>query len=113
MRRSVSLVAGLADGAKGMLRAARRRSGFMGFAAAMPGVAVLGQAVGPDRAGRLVPMPEDTVQTGRSLLAWWVLAAAVALIMVMLAAGFLRRRWKAGWRPRPGWLAWGRDHDGE
>lgn len=113
MRRSVSLVAGLADGAKGILRAARRRSGFMSFAAAVPGVAVLGQAVGPDRAGRLVPMPEDTVQPGRSLLAYWVLGAAVALVVLILAVGFLRRRWKAGWRPRPDWLAWGRDHDGE
>jgi hypothetical protein len=80
---------------------------------AIPGAVVLGQTVGPNRAGRLVPMPEDSLkpEVGRSLAAHWALWGAVALIVLLLCAGYLRRRWKAAPRaPRLHWPAWGRDH---
>lgn len=74
----------------------------------------LGQTVGPNRAGRLVPVPDDGMEPGfvRTLLAHWALWVAVALILLALAAGYARRRWKGGGRPglaRFSWLGWGRD----
>lgn len=69
----------------------------MPFAIAVPGAAALGQTVGPNRAGRLVPVQDDTLEPefGRSLVAHWALWAAVALILLILLAGYLRRRWRA------------------
>ncbi len=63
----------------------------------------LGQTVGPNRAGRLVPVPEDGMESGfaRTLLAHWVLWIAVALVLLALAAGYVRRRWKGGATPGP------------
>jgi hypothetical protein len=78
---------------------------------------LLEQTVRPNRAGRLVPVPDDGMEPSflRTLLAHWVahwaLWAAVALILLALAAGYLRRRWRAGGRPgqvRFAWLARGR-----
>jgi hypothetical protein len=112
MRLLVSLLAWLAMRAGARVRAARQ-SGNRALAAVIPGAAVLGQGVGADRAGRLVPLPEDTIEPNRSLGAHWALLAAVALIVLILGAGYLRRRWKAGWRPRPEWLAWGRGDKGK
>jgi hypothetical protein len=68
----------------------------------------LGQTVGPNRAGRLVPLPDDGMEPGllRSLLAHWMLWGAVALILLALAAGYLRRRWKAAHGERPARFAW-------
>lgn len=110
MRMLVGLVAWLAIRAGA--RVGARRSSARIFAAGVPAVAVLG-GVGADRAGRLVPLPEDTIEPERSLGAHWALVAAVVLIVLILAAGYLRRRWKAGWRPRPEWLARGRGHKGK
>jgi len=101
MRNPVSLIAWLAKQARASFRAAGRRTSHASIAVAIPGVAVLGQAIGPDRAGRLVPMPDDTIEQGRSFLTFWIVAAAAALIVALLAAGYLRRRWKAAWRQRP------------
>ena len=75
---------------------------------------LLGQTVGPNRAGRLVTVPDDGMETSiaRSLLTHWALWAAVALILLALAAGYLRRPWKGGDQQRParftGWLGRGR-----
>jgi hypothetical protein len=73
----------------------------------MPSAATAGPAPGtpvlPNRAGRLVPVPDDP-EAGRSLLAHWALWAAVALILLVLAAGYMRRRWKSG--ERPTWIPW-------
>ncbi len=73
---------------------------------------LLGQTVGPNRAGRLVPVPDDRMEPSlaRTLLAHWALWAAVALILLALAAGYVRRRSKdrrAG-QTRFAWLVRGR-----
>ena len=112
MRTLVSLLAWLAIRAGAKI--ARPRWIRAPIAGAVPGIAVLGQTVGPDRAGRLVPVPEDALEpeVGRSLGAHWALWAAVGLIVLLLAAGYLRRRWRAPGAPRPArfaWLVWGRD----
>jgi hypothetical protein len=69
---------------------------------------LLEQTVRPNRAGRLVPVPDDGMEPSflRTLLAHWALWAAVALILLALAAGYLRRRWRAGGRPGPARFAW-------
>ena len=77
---------------------------------------LLEQTIGPNRAGRLVPVPDDGMEPGfaRSLFAHWALWAAVALILLALAAGYVRRRWKAGGKPgmaRFAWLARARERD--
>ncbi len=61
----------------------------------------LAQTVGPNRAGRLVTVPEDGMEQSitRTLLAHWVLWAAVALIILALAAGYVRRRWRGSRHP--------------
>jgi hypothetical protein len=74
----------------------------------------LGQTVYPNRAGRLVPVPDDGMEPGfaRTLFAHWALWVAVALILLALAAGYVRRRWKAGGSPaRFAWLGRGRERD--
>ena len=71
------------------------------LASAIP--AAIPVAMGPNnmvranRAGRLVPVPDDP-EAGHSLLAHWALWAAVAVILLILAAGYVRRRWKSGRR---------------
>jgi hypothetical protein len=100
MRVFISLLAWLAVRAGadvGRYRACSHAS----LANAVPGVAVLGQALGPNRAGRLVPVPDETLEPEPSLGAHWALWAAVVLIVLILAAGYLRRRWKAAGSPRP------------
>jgi len=80
---------------------------------AAPGAGWLTDATGADRAGRLVPVPQDGLEpeVSRSLGAHWALWVAVGLILLILAIGFIRRRWKARGSARPGrfpWPAWGR-----
>jgi hypothetical protein len=58
-------------------------------------VAKLGPAVHPDRAGRLVPIAEKALEPTRPVLAHWALLAAVALVVLIVAGGYLRRRWRA------------------
>jgi hypothetical protein len=59
-----------------------------------------------DRAGRLLAVPEDALEqdVSRSLAAHWALWLAVALIVLILAAGFIRRRWRTPGGQRPAWL---------
>jgi hypothetical protein len=63
---------------------------------------------GANRAGQLVPLPEDAADTdpASSLDAHWALWAAVALVVVLLAIGYIRRRWKDGTIVHPAWLRW-------
>jgi hypothetical protein len=77
----------------------RHRCSRATVAHSVPGAAVLGQALQPNRAGRLVPVPDEALPE-RSLGTHWALWAAVALIVLVLAAGYLRRRWKAAGSPR-------------
>jgi len=39
-------------------------------------------------------VPEETLEPNRPL-AHWALLAAIALVVLIVAAGYLRRRWKA------------------
>lgn len=73
-----------------------RRGRLTVLAATVPAAAGLGEAAEPDKAGRLLPAPEQTLEpeVGRSLFAHWALWVAVLLIVALLAAGYLRRRWK-------------------
>ncbi|MCP4780532.1 MAG: hypothetical protein GY877_07200 [Hyphomicrobium sp.] len=63
---------------------------------------------GANRAGRLVPVPEDAAETeaGTSLDAYWALWAAVTLVILILTIGYIRRRWKGGTAVRPAWIRW-------
>ena len=82
---------------------------FAGRAILIPAAMGPNNSVRPNRAGRLVPVPDDA-EAGRSLLAHWALWGAVALIVLVLAAGYVRRRWKSGGRPgRLSWPVWHRD----
>lgn len=78
-----------------------------------PGAVRLAEATVADRAGRLVPVPQDGLEpeVSRSLGAHWALWVAVGLILLILAIGVIRRRWRARGGQRPGrfpWPAWGR-----
>lgn len=66
----------------------------------------LGLPTTADRAGRLVPVPNDGLEpeVGRSL-GYWMLWLAVAVIVLILAVGYVRRRWRARGR-RPARLTW-------
>ena len=61
-----------------------------------------------DRAGRLVPVPQDTLEpeATRSLGAHWALWLSVGLILLILAVGYIRRKWRARAGQRPGRLTW-------
>jgi Tfp pilus assembly protein PilN len=99
MRVFVSLIAWLAVRAGADVGQPRHRYGSVAVANAIPGGAILSQALSPNRAGRLVPVPEEALPE-KSLVSHWALWAAVVLIVLVLAAGYLRRRWKAAGRPR-------------
>ncbi len=105
MRALVGLLAWLAIRAGADIGTPGQRCGHASF------VSVTARfAVRPDRAGRLVPLPEEALEPGRSLLAHWALLAAVALVVAIVAGGYLRRRWKARARgSRFPWPAWGRN----
>jgi hypothetical protein len=95
MRQIVGLLAWLATRAGADIRPWQglRRGSFAGV---VPGMAAIGQAVRPDKAGRLVPVPEEALEPQRSLGAHWALWAAVLLVILILAIGYVRRRLKAG-----------------
>jgi hypothetical protein len=61
-----------------------------------------------DRAGRLVPVPQDALEpeVTRSLGAHWALWLSVGLILLILAVGYIRRKWRARGDQRPGRLTW-------
>jgi hypothetical protein len=59
-------------------------------------VVVLGEIVSPDRAARLVPTPDRSLEpeVGRTFLAHWALWAAAVLILIFIGALYVRRRWR-------------------
>ena len=75
---------------------------------AVPGAVRLAEATGADRAGRLIPGPQDGLEpeVSRSLAAHWALWVAVGLILLILASGFIRRRWRVRGGERPGRFPW-------
>jgi hypothetical protein len=97
MRTLVSLLEWLAIRAGADVR--RRWVGANGVCAtaATSGIA----EVGPDRAGRLVAVPRETLEPVRSLEAHWALWGAVALVVLIVGAGYLRRRLRATARGAP------------
>lgn len=60
-----------------------------------------------DRAGQLVPVPEDGLEpeVGRSLGTWW-LWLAVGVVLLMLVGGYIRRKLKAKGEARPARPTW-------
>jgi hypothetical protein len=106
MRALVGLLAWLAIRAGANVAPAEPHWGRAPWVSAAAHAAELGPTVHPDRAGSLVPVPEETLEPNRPL-AHWALLAAIALVVLIVAAGYLRRRWKAhaqGTRPpRPAW----------
>lgn len=109
MRALVGLLTWLAIRAGADIGPAGQRWSDASLVSTAARVAELGPSVRPDRAGRLVPVPEEALEPNRPLLAHWALLAAVALVVLIVAAGYLRRRWKAHARergarsPRPAW----------
>lgn len=67
-----------------------------------------GDATSADRAGRLVPVPQDALEpeVTRSLGAHWALWLSVGLILLVLAVGYIRRKWRSQGGERPAWLTW-------
>jgi hypothetical protein len=109
MRTFVGLLVWLAARARRDLTQKGHRPGYPCVAVAAAGAAILGDVVQPNRAGRLVPLVDEDAEVGRSLVGHWALWAAALVVLLLLAAGYVRRRWKGG-RSRPGWPAAGRDH---
>jgi hypothetical protein len=114
MRALVGLLAWLAIKAGADIATAGQRWDHASVFGATTRLAELAAPVRPDRAGRLVPVPEDALEPDRTIVAHWALLAAVALVVLIVTGGYLRRRWKAhAWRrgARFPWPAWGR-HSG-
>lgn len=61
-----------------------------------------------DRAGRLVPVPQEGLEpeVTRSFGTHWALWLAVGIVLLILAVGYIRRKWRAHGAGRPGWLTW-------
>jgi hypothetical protein len=112
MRALVGLLAWLAIRAGADIGPPGQRWGRASFVGTATRIAQLGPSVRPDKAGRLVPIPEEALGPDRSFVAHWALLAAVALVVLIVAWGYLRRRWKARAKlggSRLPWPAWGRD----
>jgi hypothetical protein len=87
---------------------AARAGADIGIADAGAQPAPWSDATTADRAGRLVAVPQDALEpeVTRSLGAHWALWLSVGLIVLVLAAGYIRRKWRSqGWE-RPAWLTW-------
>lgn len=57
-----------------------------------------------DRAGRLIPAPQEGLEPEVSR--WfgaWALWLAVGVILAILLAGYVRRRWRSTGETSPGW----------
>lgn len=114
MRALVGLLAWLAIKAGADIATPGQRWGHASVFGAATRLAELTAPVRPDKAGRLVPVPEEALEPDRSIVAHWALLAAVALVVLIVTRRYLRRRWKAQGRPRGArfpWSAWGR-HSG-
>ena len=61
-----------------------------------------------DRAGRLVPVPREGLEpeVTRSFGTHWALWLAVGLVLLIVGAGYVRRRWRARGHARGAGLTW-------
>lgn len=96
MRTLVDLVASLAV----------RAGADLGLSGAGSPLTPGSEATTADRAGRLVPVPREGLEpeVTRSLGTHWALWLAVVVVLLILAAGYVRRKWRAQGDERPGWL---------
>ena len=96
MRTLVDLVAWLAA----------RAGGDFGLTGAGNPLPPGSEATTADRAGRLVPVPQGGLEpeVTRSLSTHWALWLAVGVVLLILAIGYVRRKWRAPEDERPGWL---------
>jgi len=103
MRMLVGLIARLAARAGADMR--RAGATMAGAASASAGQA---DRIGADRAGQLVPVPQDALEPeiSPSIGSYWALWVAVGLILAILAIGFVRRRWRSRGRHRPARMPW-------
>ncbi len=96
MRTLVDLVAWLAA----------RAGGDFGMAGAGKPLPPGSEATTADRAGRLVPVPQEGLEpeVTRSLGTHWALWLAVGIVLLILAVGYIRRKWRAQGGESPGWI---------
>jgi hypothetical protein len=110
MRALVGLLAWLATRAGADIGPPGQRWERASFVGTASHLAQAGPSVRPDRAGRLVPLPEEAPGPDRSLAAHWALLAAVALVVLIVAARLHAAAMEGArgtWRRFP-WPAWGR-----
>src|ERR1700730_17974481 len=100
MRALVGLLAWLAIKAGAELATPGQRWGHASVFGAATRLGELAAPVRPEKAGLLVRVPEEALEPDRSIVAHWALLAAVALVVLIVTGGYLRRRWKAQGRPR-------------
>ena len=75
----------------------------LGAAGAGGVLARAGEGSTADRAGRLVPVPREGLEqdVGRTLTMHWAWWLAVGIVLLILAAGYVRRKWRATGEGRP------------
>jgi hypothetical protein len=96
-RTLLGLLAWLAVRAGSSLDFPHKTDSLASVATAIPEVVGPNNLVQPNRGGWLVPVPDEP-EAGRSLVVHSALWAAVGVIVLLLAAGYVRRRWKSGRR---------------
>jgi hypothetical protein len=87
MRALVGLLAWLAIKAGADIATPGQRWGHASVFGAATRLAELAAPVRPDKAGRLVPVPEEALEPDRSIVAHWALLAAVALVVLIVTGG--------------------------
>lgn len=69
------------------------------------GTGSVSEAGTADRAGQLIAAPREAFEPEVSrAFGLWALWAAVGVVLVILVAGYARRRWKEKGEPRPAWF---------
>ena len=88
MRALVGLLAWLAIKAGADVATPGQRWGHGSVVGAASRLAELAGPVHPDKAGRLVRVPEEALEPDHSLVAHWALLAAVALVVLIVTGGY-------------------------
>jgi len=89
--------------------AVRAGAGYAAAAGREAGKEPWTAATTADRAGRLMPSPENVEpEVGRTLLENWALWLAVAFVVLIVGVGYVRRRlrWRGSGETRPAWFTW-------